>query len=172
MTEPEAPSERSPRSGVEERLEGTDGLATTAPLAGPALVIAAVIALFVPVLGGAALLVVLGLLTLSPIALSLGWRPGGLPRRAQRAAVATAVLLASVAAAFGLLANPCVADPVATAALSGGLFTGTLLVATLAGRALALQGGLVLPALVAGAIGGIGFFYSLALIGQRVFVLC
>jgi hypothetical protein len=160
------------RARPEEEAERGGGLASVIPLVAPALVLGAVAVFFIPALSRLAPLAAIALLTLAPVALTVAWRPGASARQARRTTVITAVLLALAAAALGLLANPCVADPKVVAVMSVGVFTGSLLVATWIGRGMARGAGLLAGLVVAGEIGGIAFYQSLRIVGENVFVLC
>ena len=149
-----------------------DRIAGAAPILAPALVVAAVAVFFIPVLNRTAGMLTLAFLTLSPVVLSLAWRDPVSEPRARRATVVTAILVALASGGLGLLANRCAADPIVTAVMSVVVFTGTLLVAVLIGRALARGGGPIIAAVGAGVIGFIGFYSSLVLVGSSVFVLC
>jgi hypothetical protein len=147
-------------------------VASAIPLVAPALVLGAVAVFFIPALNRLAPLVAIALLTLTPVALTVAWRPGGSAGQARRTTVITAILLALAAGGLGLLANPCVADPKVVAVMSVGVFTGSLLVATWLGRGMARGAGLLAGLVVAGVIGGIAFYQSFLIVGRNVFVLC
>jgi hypothetical protein len=158
-----------PRS--EEESERANGIAAAAQVVAPALVVGAAAVWFIPALDRNAPLIFLGLLTLAPVVLSLAWRPGS-GGRARTATATTAIILGLAAGALGLGANPCVADPVTMGVVSALLFTGTLIAAVAIGRQLALEGRRIAPAVAAGLVGLLGFYASLVVVGQNVFVLC
>jgi hypothetical protein len=147
-------------------------VASAIPFVAPALVLGAVAVFFIPALNRLAPLVAIAFLTLTPVALTVAWRPGASARQARRTTVITAILLALAAGALGILANPCVVDPKVVAVMSVGVFTGSLLVATWTGRSMVRGAGLVAGMVAAGVIGGIAFYQSLLVVGENVFVLC
>jgi hypothetical protein len=147
-------------------------MAPAIPFVAPALVLGAVAVFFIPAFARLAPLVAIGLLTLTPVALTVAWRPGGSASHARRTTVIAAILLALAAGGFGLLANPCVADPRVVAFISVAVFTGSLLVATWIGRGMARGAGTLAGLVAAGVIGAVGFYQSLLIVGEKVFVLC
>ena len=160
------------RARPDEEAERRGGVASAISLAAPALVLGAVAAFFIPALNRLAPLVAIALLTLTPVALTVAWRPGASTGQARRTTVITAILLALAAGGLGLLANPCVADPRVVAVMSVGVFTGSLLIATWIGRGMARGAGLVSGILTSGVVAGICFYQSFRIVGENVFVLC
>ena len=159
------------RPRPEEELD-RDGLAAAGSVIAPALVAAAVAMFFLPMFDRLAPLIALGLIALAPIALTVAWRPGASATRARRATLITAILLGLAAGGLGLQANRCVAEPMVVGLTGVALFVGTLLVATWIGRGMARGSGLVSGIVAAGAIGTVGFYQALLIVGEKVFVLC
>lgn len=161
------------RPRPEEQLERDgDPVAAAALILGPALALAPIVLLFVPILGSSVFLVDIALLGLAPAVLSLAWRPGGSPSRARSVTIVTTILIALYMGLLGLQANPCAADPTFVGIMSCALSVGTFLAATAVGRQLAIQGGLVMPLVAAGAVGVVGFFVTAFLVLPEVLVLC
>jgi hypothetical protein len=117
-------------------------------------------------------LIGIGTLAMGAGTLALAWRPGGVPSKARAATGTATVVLGLAAAAFGLAANPCVADPPIVALVSVLLFEGTLLGSVAVGRALARSGQSILAFLVAGGLALLGFSIAVFRVAIDVFVLC
>jgi hypothetical protein len=161
------------RSRPEEELERRrSAVARAALVIGPLLVLGPVVLIFYPFSDASWLWLDLTCLALSPAVLSLAWGPGGSRSRARSVTAITTVLVGLEIGWVGLQANPCAADPTVVGIVGAAAAIGVFLAASTAGRQLALEGRLVVPLLVAAAIGFVGFLMTAFWVLPQVLVLC
>lgn len=156
---------------AERATDRQKSTAAGAVLAGPALIVAAVVSIFLP-LGQYELLLAILLLGQAPAALSLAWLPGGSRGRARSATVITTTMAGLAVGFLGLQANPCVADPTTVGIVGAAMAIATVLAATAVGRFLAMEGRVVAPFLAAGVVGIAGFIGAAFVVLPKVLVLC